>query len=180
MRFVAALLILLVGSTTVVWAQSAPLRILIVDRERALTESEPAQRIAARERAERLSLRAFNDELQVELETEEAEIAALRETSTKEEFEERVRAFNVKVRDARQTSQRNIQAFQRRFEEARSALAERLTPLLIAMLEETGADLILDARDVLVARPGADVTDRLIERLNASAPLEAVPPAQDE
>lgn len=139
--------------------------ILIVDRERALAESAPAQFIAAAERRERLALRARHDELQLELETEEAEIAALRDTSTKEVFEARVRAFDVKVREARRTSQRNIEIFQNTFDDARRALSDELEPILQDILSETGASLIVDARNVLAAVPGADVTDEVIRRL---------------
>lgn len=175
----AAALALLFGGGGAV-AQTTDLQILIVDRDRALSESEPARRIAESEQAERLALRSLNQQLQIELETEEAEIAAMREASSKEQFEERVRAFNIRVRNARQTSQTNIEAFRRRFEDARRGLSDMLPPILQQILQERGASLILDAATVLAAKPGADVTEEVIRRLNEAAPSEAQAPQPDQ
>lgn len=145
-----------------------PIQILIVDRERALSESAPARRLAETERRQRLELRAFLDALREELEAEEAEIAELRTASDPQIFEERVRAFDARVREARQTSQRQGEAMQARFAAARRSLSARLDPVLAELMIEKGASLILDRRNVLAAREGADVTDEVIARFNVA------------
>ncbi|MEM7523692.1 MAG: OmpH family outer membrane protein [Pseudomonadota bacterium] len=162
-------------------AQAGGQQILIIDRERVLRESEAALRLAAWERAERLALGAELDALSNELEAEEAEIAALREGSEKDVFEARAEAFHERARLARRESQRKIQALQKRFVSAREDLAAALGPLLLELLVESGAALIVDARHVLVARPGADVTAEMIRRLNAAAgSLPPLPEAQSD
>lgn len=141
--------------------------ILIVDRERALAESAAAINLAAEEREARAALRSELDKLRADLEKEEAEIASLREIATKEVFEARVKAFDIRVRDARRTSQEKGEALQARFVAARRELAANLEPVLREMLEKTGAFLVVDARTVLAARNGADVTEEVIRMFDA-------------
>ena len=115
--------------------------ILIFDRDAALRDSQPARKLAEAERAARRQLSAELDQLRLDLEAEEAEISKLRDTGPREAFEERVRLFDRRVRDARLESQRKGEALQARFSEARRRLAAALTPLLQAMLAETGASI---------------------------------------
>lgn len=152
--------------------------ILIVDRERALQESAAAERLGAQESAARAALRQELDKLRASLEKEEAEIAAMREIAPKEVFEARVRAFDALVRDARRESQEKGEALQARFLAARRDLAAALEPVLKEMMDETGAALILEARTVLAAPEGADVTAEVIRRFDERTRIE-LPPAQN-
>lgn len=157
-------------------AQAAP-PILIVDRERALRDSASARALAEIEREARIALRAEFDQLRQDLEAEEAEIAAMREIADKSAFEARVRAFDIRVREARRESQVKSEALEARFLGARRALAAALEPVLAELLRETGSSLILDARTVLAAREGADVTEEVIRRFDARPPV-SLPPEQ--
>ncbi|QIE56079.1 OmpH family outer membrane protein [Pikeienuella piscinae] len=149
--------------------------ILIVDREKALRESRPAASLGEQERNARIALKKELDKLRAELEEEEANIAAMREIAPKDVFEARVRAFDIRVRDARRESQEKGEALQARFVAARRDLAAALEPVLQELLDETGASLIVDARTVLAARSGADVTEEVIRRFNERAEI-ALPP----
>ncbi len=150
-------------------ASKAQIAIIVVDRDRVLRDSVPAQRLAAREQAERIELGRELDQLRADLEAEEAEIAKLRETGTKEDFEARVRLFDQRVREARQTSQQKGEALQTRFATERRSLAAALDPVLFDVMNEHGAVLVLDARNVIASRSGANVTEEVIERFDARA-----------
>lgn len=178
--------LVVIASPVGVWAQEAapaPVvaggaapRILIVDRERALRESAAAEQLGAQESAARIALRQELDKLRASLESEEAEIAAMREIAPKDVFEARVRAFDLLVRDARRESQRKGEALQARFLAARQDLAAALRPVLDELLVETGAELILEARDVLAAPPGSDMTEEVIRRFDERTKIELPPP----
>lgn len=178
MRAVAALLAaaMALGHGVPASAQERP-TILVVDRERALRDSAAAQALAENERLARLALGEELEALRRALEAEEAEIAELRDSGDKAAFEARVRAFDIRVREARRESQAKGEALQARFVGARRALAASLDPILQAVLQESGAALILEARTVLAAPPGADVTDEVIRRFDAAPPIP-LPPAQ--
>lgn len=150
--------------------------ILLIDRQRVLSDSDPARRLRAAEQERRTALRQQLDDIQGALEAEEAEISALRGQIDAAAFEARVQAFDVHVREARRRSQALGEALQSEFESARQRLVAALGPVLRAMLTAHEADVMLDVRSVLIARPGLDVTEEAIGRLNAATTtLFAVP-----
>lgn len=164
-------------------AQTANPGILLVDRERVLRDSDPAQILQQQERAARVQRRNELDQLRAELETEEAAIAAIRDSGDNDAFEARVRLFDQRVRAARQDSQKAWEALELRFRNARQNIAVALEPVFQEIMAERGASLIVDARTVLAARAGADITDEVIRRFNArveAAPLLVLPPATNE
>lgn len=154
--------------------------ILLIDRQRVLTDSAPARRLRAAEQERRLALRQQLDDIQGELEREEAAISALRGQVTAEVFDARVQAFDVMVRDACRRSQSLGEALQLEFERARQELGAALGPVLGAIIDAHDADVVLDVRSILVARPGLDVTDEAIARLDAAATDLFAPKSPEE
>lgn len=146
---------------------SSPL-VIVVDKERVLRESAVAKRLAEMESKSRADLQSKLNALSEEIEREERELTELREDTAKEVFDERVRAFNDKVQQARRTFQRESEAIQREFARARQQASDALTPVLQQMLAEKGAELVIDRRSVLAARPGADLSSEAIERFDAA------------
>lgn len=142
--------------------------ILLIDRQKVLSESGPAQQLRLTEQSRRVALRAQLDVIQRELEAEEAEISALRGQISPEAFAERVKGFDTHVREARRRSQLLGEELQSEFEKARRDLAAALGPVLLDLLAKHDADVIVDVRSVLAARPGLDVTAEAIVALNAA------------
>lgn len=141
--------------------------VLFVDRDRVLAESVPARALRKIEEDRRRALRSQFDEVQKQLEAEEAEIADLRGRLSAAEFEARVREFDQKVREARRSSQAAGEALQSDIVAARRQLTQALIPVLQALMRERGAAVILDANSVLLARSDIDATREAIERFNA-------------
>ena len=142
------------------------LGVVVVDKERILRESAVARRLAAQERAARAALQEEWAGLRGEIETEEAEIASLRESLPKEDFDARVRAFNDKVHQTQRTMQQKNEEIQRQFVNARRKLSEALAPVLFQIMEVENAALVVDKRSVLAARSGADMTAAAIGRFD--------------
>ena len=149
-------------------ASQPPLGFIIVDQDRILRESDVAKRLAARDQAARSLLQEESNALRAALEAEEEEIAALRGNAPKEEFDARVRAFNDKAQDARRSVQRRMEDIQRLSGQTRQRMAEALPPILAEIMEEEGAAMVIDRRFVLVAREGADRTEKALDRFNAA------------
>lgn len=165
MRAVLLFLALWAGLAAPLAAQDAR-DVLIVDRERILSESAPAQVLRREEQLRRQALRARFEETRKALEAEEAEIAELRGSLTASEFEERVRAFDQSVREARRESQGASEALQSEFTAARRKLSEALAPVLTEILTERGASIIVDARTALIFRDEINVTDEALARFS--------------
>jgi Skp family chaperone for outer membrane proteins len=154
--------------------------ILVIDIDRVMREAAAAVALRSLETEARRDVRDRLDDLQRDLEREEAELSAMRDALTaapnatdREEFERRVRAFDQKVRNARSTAQESALAVERRFDEARSTLRAEIDPLIDGLIAERGAVAAFDAADLLRAAPAIDATDALVERLDAILPPEA-------
>ncbi|MGF1658364.1 MAG: OmpH family outer membrane protein [Rubrimonas sp.] len=158
------------------------MRLIVVDWEAALAQSQAGRALDALERNERREARATLDALKAALEAEEAELTALKDTLPRADFDERVRDFDQRVRRARRSAQEISASLQSRFSAAREALRGLALPELQAVMAELDADVALDARRVLAASPERDATEALVDRLDAAHPaqraLELLPPPE--
>ena len=100
------------------------------------------------------------------MEAEEIEIARIRDSLSREEFEKRLQEFDQKVRQARRENQEAIQAMQAENDGARRKLVQALHLILRDILQERGATVLLNAQTVVMARGDVDVTNEVIERLS--------------
>ncbi|MFN3614012.1 MAG: OmpH family outer membrane protein [Rubrimonas sp.] len=147
--------------------------ILVVDLDRAVRESRAAAELREIEIRERRALQERFDALKEAFEAEEAELVQLKETLDRAAFDERVVSFDTRVRQTRRETQEEAAALQARFANAQRALYERTQPLVRALMAERGAAVALDRKAVLAFATDQDVTDALIERLNAAQPSAA-------
>lgn len=161
------------------WAQSDPGNALVVSRARILSETEPARDLRERETALRRAFRAWVQSHQGLLDAEELRLTELRDVLPKDQFEVRTAAFDQRVRAIRRETQAHETAIQAAFREARKTLLTALYPILIDVLKIHGASLIIDADQILIAAPEADVTDEVIARYNAEVGLVELPSFED-
>ncbi|MEM7506009.1 MAG: OmpH family outer membrane protein [Pseudomonadota bacterium] len=161
------------------WAQSAPGNSLVVSRTRILSETVPARDLRERETDLRGDFRLWVQAHQQLLDAEELRLTELRDVLPKDEFEVRTTAFDQKVRAIRRETQSHEAAIQAAFREARKNLLTALYPILIDVLKVHGASVIIDADQILIAAPEADVTDEVIERYNAEVELIDLPNFED-
>ncbi|MGF1500226.1 MAG: OmpH family outer membrane protein [Paracoccaceae bacterium] len=142
-------------------------KVLVVSRERVLRETAAAEALREAERARSAEFQARLDALKTQLEAEETELARLRRTLPRDDFEERTQAFDRKVRAARRRSQEQAARLQQTFRAARERLNAEMVPVLVEVLRARGADLIVDSAQVLVAQPAINVTEEVIRRFDA-------------
>ena len=86
--------------------------ILIVDLDRALRESAPGQALAAAIQKQRLAIHQSTVDLDKAMEAEETEIDQIRDRLTPQQFEERLRDFDQRVRQVRSERQKHVTGLQ--------------------------------------------------------------------
>ncbi len=162
-------------------ARNAP-PILTLNQDRLYAGSLFAQRvrqdIAERSRA----LASENRQIEAELIAEEQQLTQDRATmdpvafrALAEDFDERVTAIRKAQLDKRDRLQDEA-------EEERTRFFELAFPILIALVDETGALAILDPSAVILSSRSIDVTELALERINAALgegparPIEPVAP----
>lgn len=154
-------------------AQTTPSSpILTIDQERLFVETRLALRGTAEIEAEALALAEENRRIEEELSTEERVITERREGMTPEEFTSLANAFDEKVQRIRAEQDGKARALAARQEAARQAFFVEIGGILSDIVRERGADIVLDRRDVFLSADRVDITDEVIDRVNArTSPL---------
>jgi len=137
--------------------------VLVVSRQRILRETRAGRALRETEARVSAEFQARVDELKDRLEREETDLARLRGTLPRDRFDARASAFDRNVRTARRETQRQAAALQKAFRDARERLVSHLAPILVEVLRAEGAEIMLDAEQILVAAPTVDMTERVIE-----------------
>lgn len=149
-------------------------RILIVDMQRVQKESVAAQsvqsQVQALEEQMQADFKAVNESLQSEQE-------ALKQQQTllsPDAFDERRREFEDRVRE----EERQLQEWQRGLQiavrNAQRDILESLDPILRTLKDEKGGNILMDRQKILIGDPELDITDTVIQRLNAVLPSVTV------
>lgn len=155
------------------YAQSAATGlVLVVDPVAIQNRSAAAQSIRTQLDARRAELRSNFDATRQKLRAEEAALVELRAQlpATREEFDRRASEFERRVREFRGAEAAEGAKLNRVVSAANADLQAALRPVLNEIMEERGAELILDARTVVASASALDVTEDVIARLDQVAP----------
>ncbi len=153
-------------------------QILIVSRKRLLNETRHARALLEAEKRLTAELQSRIDNTKRELADEEQELARLRSTLPREDFEARTASFDRRVRRERREAQRQAAALQTAFRAERVKLLEALNAMLEQVRAERGASLILNEEQAMAVDPAIDITDAVIKRFDATVPPSEIPDLQ--
>ncbi|PZO02099.1 MAG: hypothetical protein DCF28_09050 [Alphaproteobacteria bacterium] len=79
-------------------------------------------------------------------------------------------ALQTRVQEAQLLEQTRENELRYTLSEQRRLISAAVEPLLVAVYQERGCGILLDRESVFILNPAMDVTDAVIERLNASLP----------
>jgi outer membrane protein len=163
-----------------------PQRILLIDRQAILRFSKVGQDVA--HQVETYGNQAKGEiagqqkALQAEAQQLQQQIAILAADAKAK----KVQAFEAKQAGLQAAAQKKEQAIQGGFMVAQQTIAKTLEPILQSLMQQRGANMILDKNALVYASPDAvkafDITQPAIEQLNQKLPALkvslAAPPAQ--
>ena len=158
-------------------AGSAVLPVITLDQDMLYLNSKWGQRVQADLERQGREIAAENDRLEKQFADEERELTQLRATLPPEEFRTRADAFDTRVVEVRRERANAARELQNRANEERGAFFRAALPVLAAMMRERGAVAVLDRNSVFVAAESIDVTEALIQRLDASIGAGPADPA---
>ena len=151
---------------------------LMLDQERLYQQSDFGLRVISDLKREADELSAENRRIDAALTEEEKRLTEDRPTMEPAEFRELAIDFDERVTAIRQAQTAKQQAIQRQGERERSRFFELAFPVLLKLVEETGAVAILNNTAVIFSVRKIDITDEAIRRINAEvgdAPLDPDP-----
>lgn len=180
-RHVLALLVVLLpasgalpqeGAFPIAREAGTPPPFLILDQERLFSGSEYGQQIISLNEAEADELRAEGEQLDEQFEAEERALTERRNEMEPAAFRSLADAFDEKVVATRREQEEKAAQLNQRAEARRREFFRRAGPVLLGILEQTGAVGIIEQRSVLIAKQDLNITDEAIKRLDAALETE--------
>ncbi len=141
--------------------------ILVLNQERLLRSSEVGQALLAQENQMKESHQQEGLRLDAELEAEERDLTRKRDELVSEEFEKLAIEFDAKVVAVRRDHQQKSEALAVELEKLRQAFFADIVPIVAGIMQERGASLVFEQRNVLFTGKDVDITQDVIDRLDA-------------
>ncbi len=154
--------------------QAGPIKILIIDRRALMQASNVGQDIAKQvqslRRSAEVELKGEGEALQKEQRALEQQVAILApdvKAQKMKAFQSKAAAFQQKARSRSMQIQYGVMLAEHQVEQV-------AVPIVQQILQERGANLMLDRQAAVIAAPGLDITKLAIDRLNQKLPTVKV------
>lgn len=141
---------------------------VVLNQDRLLTGSRAGQKLLDDEEAARDSLRSEARAIDSAFETEERALTERRAEVDPEEFRALADAFDVRVIAARKEQDERAATLAQTLEETRRQFYAQIAPILVAMMNRTGAVAVFDENSVLLFDQTLDITDAVIAEIDAA------------
>ena len=129
------------------------------------------------------ALLAENRKIEAALEAEERDLTTRRASLPPSEFHTLSEAFNAKVEGIRAAQETKSRTIARTRDEDRQRFLKAAVPVLAAIMQEEGAQVILDEKAVVLSFDRIDITAEAIDRIDAAigdgSSLPATPETAD-
>lgn len=166
----AALLSLTVLLFVALPEEAAAHNFLVVDTNRIKQESRAGKEISSTIEMLRASLRQEIMTREEVIREDEKRLAQERDTLTPEDFRARVSAFEQKVLAQRKFAEEQSRRLQFTIRRAQAQFERITRNLLAAIMQEAGAELLLESSQIVLASEEFNITDEVIERIDAAIP----------
>jgi Skp family chaperone for outer membrane proteins len=149
--------------------ESPPLAsaILAINQDRLFNESAWGKRAAQHLAEISSSLATENRELEAKLVSEERALTDARPTMDPEAFRAAADAFDARVVELRSAQEAKARSIGRISDAERQRFYAAALPVMGEVLRERGAVVVLDSRAIFVSADSIDVTDDMIESIDA-------------
>ncbi len=141
---------------------------LVLEQDRVFKNSAFGKEVIALNEAEDSELRTEGQRLDRQFEQEEQALTEQRVQLTPEEFRVLADAFDEKVVATRRAQEERGTALVQRAERRQREFLRRIGPILLEILEETGASAVIEQRGLLISKQDLNITDEVIKRLDAA------------
>ena len=146
----------------------APAQVLLIDQDRLFSGSVFGQAVGGVIDRLGRDLSAQNREIEDVLTQEEQRLTELRSSLSIEDFRLRAAEFDARVVEIRSEQDAKNRALGAYAEAARQRFLEIIGPILIDLVQRSGAEVLMDRRAVIFARDDIDITDEAIAAIDAA------------
>ena len=137
-----------------------------VDMGKLYRSSDFGKNIIVNNNIARQALQNENEELELELLSEEKELSELRKTLSLDEFSPKALDFDEKVSIIRTEQGKKEEYLKNKARQEEAEFYKKVYPLLYELLLDRGGLLLIDKRNVILWDSSVDITDDAIELIN--------------
>ncbi|WP_281856047.1 OmpH family outer membrane protein [Litoreibacter halocynthiae] len=167
-RALCACVVALCAATPIAAQGIQPSPVLTLDQDRVYAASAFGQRVQEDLQKQSTDLSQENRKIEAALEEEERRLTVEREGMSAEEFQKLATDFDERVTGIRRAQAAKTESIRRQAEAERVRFFEAAFPVLLELVEETGAVAILNNTAVIFSVRQIDITDAAIERIDAA------------
>lgn len=142
--------------------------VLVIQPERLFDETLYGKRLAAEIDTLGSTIAAENRKIEAELIEEERVLTEQRASMPAEAFRPLAAAFDEKVQTLRQQQDAKARALGTQTDDAQRKFSTQIQPILREIMQATRAAVIMDKRTVFASIDAIDITEEVIERLDAT------------
>lgn len=138
--------------------------------QRAMAQSTAGQAVQARMEQLATEVRGELQPYATAIQTEAQALQAGAQTIPADQQNQRRQALQQRVQEAQQLEQTRDNELRYTLSEQRRKITEAIEPILVAVYQERGCGIMIDRESVYMMNPAMDVTDVVIQRVNAALP----------
>ncbi len=164
-----------------IWAQNLGVvqsLIVTADSELIFGSTSVGQRITSNLEAQVAALAGENIRIAAELEAEELDLTEQRKSIDPAQFRELAQEFDSKVKRIRSEQDNKQRELQRLRDDERQTFVEVIGPILSGIARGHGALVVLERRNVLLSADSIDITQEVIEAIDAALLSDSAAPAE--
>ena len=141
--------------------------IVYIDMEKILNESNPGMSINKQlEQIHKVNIKEFK-EIEEELKKEERSIIAQKNILSKEDYSKKIKILRDKTNNYRKNRQEKINFLTKKRMESSSKLLSIINPILSDYSKENNISIILQKKNVVLAKTDLNITNKIIDILNS-------------
>lgn len=138
--------------------------------QRAMAQSTAGQAVQARMEQLATEVRGELQPYATAIQTEAQALQAGAQTIPADQQNQRRQALQQRVQEAQQLEQTRDNELRYTLSEQRKKITAAIEPILVAVYQERGCGIMIDRESVYMVNPAMDVTDVIIQRVNAALP----------
>ena len=141
--------------------------IVYIDMEKILNESKPGMSINKQlEKIHKMNIKEFK-KIEDELKKKEESIIAQKNILSKEDYSKKIKILREKTNNYRKSRQEKINLLTKKRMESSSKLLSIINPILSDYSKENDISIILQKKNVVLAKTDLNITNKIIDILNS-------------
>ncbi len=144
--------------------------VCVYHNARSMAQSSAGQAVETRMQQLAQEVQTELQPFATQIQSEAQQLQSTGSSLPADQLNQRRQALQQRIQEAQQLEQTRENELRYTLAVQRQAITDAVSPILVQVYQEKGCGLMLDRESVFIMNPAHDVTDLVIQRLNAALP----------